>query len=188
MKKEFVIEEKIDQKFRLEKEKYSKPFLGALDYLVGELEKNLVNENRYKGVVKSYMDSIKTVYSTMYSEGYTEEDSKNESKILYLIKSDLHRELSKLNKRGLSKGDCLIVILNKLLEILDKFDESEQYHKGIQKVIGRLFDNIKTRSKNDSLFRFSNTIWEMMEKGYVGKYQSESFIAFPDKKEYRFQF
>lgn len=181
MKKDLMYQERIDENLRLSKSDSIRSIVGVMDYLVGELETNMNAEKRFRGIVLSYFNSIRSSYSEIYSE-YKDSDSKNESKMLFLLKPALHKELWRLNRKGLSRADSIIVLLHKIFGIVTKIDSSKEYIS-IGNLIQKLYDNIRTKSKSDSIFTFSNFIQNIISYGYVGKYELELFTAFPDKKE-----
>lgn len=165
---------------------YLSGLLDTMDYLILELESMLKEEGRFFGIVKSYYNSIHEAYSKIYSET-AEDDSEIYGKILYLFKPIFKSEFSFLsNSRHLSKADAVIVILHRMTDIM--IDLAEDYpHKNelktINKVVTRLYDNIRNRGKEASLFKFSNALRTFIDSGVVGKFTLEQFSFQDSPKE-----
>lgn len=189
MKKELVNMEKVDPSVRLKKGESIRYVMGTLDYMVGELEKNMKEEGRCRGIVLSYLDTMKSFYREFYDNFYVggEKDTEGEGKLMFLLKPIYHKELWRLNKRGLSRADAIITLLHKTLGFITKGSPFEEEASGFVGVIKKLFDNIKTRSKGDLMFSYSNAVQEIILKGYQGKYELEVFVAFPERPGCRVQ-
>jgi hypothetical protein len=86
----------------------------------------------------------------------------------------------------------VIVIIYRILDIIenDTVNEGFRYQRELgtlQKVIGKLFDNIRTRGKSDNLGSLTNLIREAMSAERYGKFQCDSLdlyhIEHPAPKE-----
>ena len=140
--------------------------------LLIDLQKLLKEENRYRGIVVSYFSSIVSSFS-----GIELNEDNTYGTILYLIKPLIITEYKKLRRRKVTKADCLIVLVKKLLEIPGTID-SYRYNKNIVsslKVITRLFDNIKNPGKKIGMGNTVEAIKSFLSQGITGKYSLSNF-------------
>ena len=135
----------------------------------------MIKEERCFGIVRSYWNSIEEAYDNIYKD----EDSSIEStsrRLCFLFKPSLVREFKWLSKsKHLSEADSLIVISHKILDILLEVSEEHKYKneiKTVHKVITRLFDNIRNRSKDVPLYQLANDVRTAINSGLTGKYES----------------
>jgi hypothetical protein len=167
------IEKRIDENITIPEDLFSSGLLDTTDFLCSSLKEFLNKEERFLGIVKSYINSMDRAYEN-FNKDLTDEESDIYGRILFLIKPLIVREFSRLRRKKLSEGDCVIVMIRKILTII-KEEVHEYTHmkevKTIMKVINRLYDNIRHRSKTDAMYNFSNQIRVLLKSGAVGKYQ-----------------
>lgn len=177
--KDFDLSIRVDIQFpEIPESTYAIGILDVIDFLVVDLTEQLKEENRCFGIVKSYLKSISDAYGKIYPD-VTEDDIEVYGRILYLLKPLLRKEFKRLVNKKLSHADSIICIIRKLLIIIEEVPEFI-YKKElgtIKKVIDRLYDNIRNRSKKDSLFNLANTIRTFMSEGKVGKYCLDKFTV-----------
>lgn len=178
------IQDRIDNGLKIETTLYISGLFDIIKFLYAELNDLLKEENRFFGIVKSYSNSIIESFNR-FNKTVTEEDIIIFGKILYLFRGNIHKEFKRLNSKGLSRADSVIVIINKLISIIDDVKESHPNTKEIRtvkKITQKLYDNIRNKSKLDPMYFFTNTIKECIIKGVVGKYQLDIF-SIEDKIE-----
>lgn len=180
-----IMLERCDSGMIVEKNTYITGLLDVVDYLITELKQQLGEENRYFGIVTSYFNSFSIAYDRIYKT-MPEEDFDIYGRILYLFKPSLRSEFSFLTKiRNLSPADACIVIVRKITQILLEVGEDHQSINEIRtlnKIITKLFDNIRGRGKDSALFNFSNSVRVFINSGKVGKFCLEQFSFTFDKK------
>lgn len=167
------IEKRIDENITISEDLFSSGLLDITDFLCSSLKEFLNKEERFLGIVKSYINSMDRAYE-YFNKDLTESDADIYGKVLFLLKPLIVREFLRLRRKKLSEGDCVILMIRKILNII-KEEVSEYSHmkevKTLLKIINRLFDNIKHRSKTDSMYNFSNQIRILLKSGAIGKYQ-----------------
>lgn len=170
------LERRVDSSIRVPVDQYSAGLLNMVDFLIVELEKFLERENRLKGIVKIYLNNLNTAFQKIYV-GRTIQDTEIFCKILYLFKPLLINEFKRLTKKKLSRADTVITIARKIvLILLEQKDFRYRSEAGtIEKVLGKLWENIRHRAKNDALFYLSLQIRNFMDQGKVGKYPLDNF-------------
>ncbi len=178
------LERRVDSSMRVPVDQYSVGLLNMVDFLIVELEKFLERENRLKGIVKIYLNNLNTAFQKIYV-GRTIQDTEVFCKILYLFKPLLVGEFKRLTKKRLSRADTVITIARKIvLIILEQKDFRYRAEAGtIEKVLGKLWENIRHRAKNDALFYLSLQIRNFMDQGKVGKYPLDNFQFLQTIKE-----
>ena len=172
------LEKRLDKEIQISEDMYSEGLLDITAFLYGELCKFLEEEGRFIGITKSYTHSIQESYSKI-NKTVTEEDIDTYGRLLYLYKPLLRKEFKRLKSNKLSSGDSVIVIINKILNIIfeektPRFRYTKEF-RTIRKIILKFYDNIRNPKKKDSLFFFSNTIKTYMESGKVGKFPLHQF-------------
>lgn len=156
-----------------DKQLYLTGIIDMADFIMADLRGYLVEEDRYFGIMKSYMKSIADAYSSIY--GDPDIDEEYFGKILSIHKPMLKREFQRLvYNRKLSKADSCITLLHKIYEIV--FDYPGYVHhketETIKKIIDKLWENIRGRSKYTSLFKMANIIRSNIEECKISKYSS----------------
>lgn len=178
------IERRVAEGIQLPEDLYLDGLLDMTSFLFTELVNFLEEENRYLGITKSYIHTV-TLTFIKINQSVKEEDIDVYGRILYLYKPLLKREFKRLKSKKLTSGDSVIVIINKILNIIiqDK-GQDFKFHKEVKtlkKIITKFFDNIKNRRKEDPLFILSNTIKEYKESGLIGKHSLNSFSFIDDQ-------
>lgn len=172
--------------------KYKEGIFDVCTYLLSEMKVFLEIENRYYGRVKSYMNNIRDAVKD--SEKKTnEEDFDTYGRILYILRPQIYKDFSRLGKKKLSPADRIIVIIHKILSILESIDLQDEIFKYereariINKVITKMYDNIRNRGKEDSLYYLTDLIIQSISQERFGKkiYDQLDLISieFPKPKE-----
>lgn len=160
---------------------YTSGLVRLVEYMLVDLNDLLEKEGRRFGIVLSYLDSI---YQECKKMELSSDDETSE-RIIYLFKPLVIVEFKKLCRKHLSKADSVITLLKKLLEIISEVEDFP-YQKEItslQKIIEKLWDNIRNKSKLTGLDSFEETIKEYMEEGVVGKYSAEKFSILEEEEK-----
>lgn len=137
-------------------EKYQEGILDICDFLIVDLKKFMIEEDRFKYRVVSFFDKLREVYSDVHKE-INEEDIDIYGRVLYNIKRSLESEFKKLRDKKMSSADCIICILMKLISISESYDEKTPDFKfkssrdQIKEIISILFNNIRHFAKHDKL-------------------------------------
>ena len=175
-KKEFDLSQRVGSGEPIELNLYLSGLLDVVEYLCIDLEDLLAQENRKFGIVKSYINSIRGAFKKA-NEDVCEEDLEVYGKILYLYKPLLKKNFTRLVSRGLSPADADICIIRKILLILEETESFSKLREAmtVKKVITKLYDNIRNRAKEDSLYIMANTIRTYMDKGLIGKHNLDTF-------------
>lgn len=165
------INKRIDTSITINEDLFHCGLLDATDFLCSSLKIFLENEGRYLGIVKSYISSLDLAYEK-FNEFLNENESDIYGRILYLIKPIILKEFGRLKSKKLSEGDCVILIIKKIVSIIEE-SESFSHNKElrtISKIINRFYNNIKNKNKKDVMFNFTNQIKTLRNKGCIGKY------------------
>lgn len=175
-----IVEKRIHPDIVVSEVLFAEGLFDTVGFLYSELKAALEEENRFFGIVKSYALSIDQAFYR-FNSSTNEDDIEIYGRILYLCKPSFLSEFKKLRNKRLTAGDCLIVIINKLLEVISNVEgfSHKKELKTVRKIFTKLFDNIKNKNKKDSMYSLFNTIKELMSRGAVGKYISED-INFSD--------
>ena len=149
----------------------------TLKTMMPELERYLSEEGRYFGVMIPYINTINGSFKTLFTPELLKEEEIYQ-RITFLYKPILIKEFKKLGGKRVSKADRLITIFHKVLNVIL---ETEDYPgnkevKNINKIITKLFNNIRNTSKNSSLYSLVNFIRKYKELGYIGKYPMKTLI------------
>ena len=156
---------------------YAAGLLDVVNFLVVDLWKQLEDENRLRGIVKTYQRKVNTALEGTSYCGYSESEILLFGKILYLHKGLLRKEFSRLVARKLSQADASITIIRRLLNIILEVEDVNNRSdiEKIKEVIDSLWNYIKNRSKNDSLFNLADTVKTNLNLGNLGKYALDEF-------------
>ena len=84
-----TLDDRVDQDIFIDIETYGIGLLYLLDYLLLDLQYLLEEEGRYRGICKSYMDSIE---NAILNVDWIEEDMEIYEKILFLFRPLFQRE------------------------------------------------------------------------------------------------
>lgn len=155
---------------------YAAGLLDVVNFLEADLWGQLEEENRLRGIVKTYQKKINTAFSKINSST-TESDILLFGKILYLHKGLLRKEFNRLTTKRLSPADASITIIRRLLSVILEVEdiEGKAEVESIKEVIDNLWEYIKNRSKNDSLFNLADVVKTNLNKGSLGKYALDEF-------------
>jgi len=155
---------------------YAAGLLDVVNFLEADLWGHLEEENRLRGIVKTYQKKINTAFSKINSST-TESDILLFGKILYLHKGLLRKEFNRLTTKRLSPADATITIIRRLLSVILEVEdiEGKAEVESIKEVIDNLWEYIKNRSKNDSLFNLADIVKTNLNKGSLGKYALDEF-------------
>lgn len=155
---------------------YAAGLLDVVNFLEADLWGQLEEENRLRGIVKTYQKKINTAFSKINSST-TESDILLFGKILYLHKGLLRKEFNRLTTKRLSPADATITIIRRLLSIILEVEDLEckTEVESVKEVIDNLWEYIKNRSKNDFLFNLADVVKTNLNKGSLGKYALDEF-------------
>ena len=165
------IDKRIDKDITINEDLFLSGLLDITDFLLVSLKVFLEKEGRFLGIVKSYMSSIDIAFEK-FNNCLEDEDYEIFEKLLYLLKPIIIKEFNRLRRKKISEGDCVILIMRKLLNIIEENSEYSYKRevKTILKIINKLFNNIRNKGKKDAMYNFSNQIKILKSSGYIGKY------------------
>lgn len=168
------LEKRIDRSRTISPDVYYSALLNLSEDITNTLQEYLINEGRFKGLAKSYVNSMWDTFTDINIE-VSKEDEDSFHRVIYLFKDSIVKEFKSLHiRKHLSLGDCLIVILKRMYEvILESVPEDYVYTRRIKtllKLITKFFDNIKNRKKTSNLFPLSNDLKYGISTGYIGKH------------------
>lgn len=172
------IEKRIAENIQVPEDMYLEGLLDITGSLFSELTQFLENEHRYIGITKSYIHTVKLTIERI-DQSVRPEDIEIYGRILYLYKPFLKKEFKRLRNKKLTAGDSVIVIINKIIEIIVQEKKQDfRFHKEVRtlrKIISKFFENIRNKKKEDPLYSLSNAIKEYKDSGSVGKYPLDVF-------------
>lgn len=178
-----TIEKRILPDVTVSEEVYIGGLLDVTGFLCSELMQFLIEEDRYFGISKSYMNSINDAL-TKINEDVTDEDLDIYEKILFLYKPLIIKEFNRLKSKSISSGDSTIILIKKIIEIITGHEYKHNREiRTIRKIINKFFDNIKHKRKTDPMYNFANTIKTYMESGTIGKFNLDHISLKPTKVE-----
>jgi hypothetical protein len=165
------IDKRIDKDITINEDLFLSGLLDITDFLLVSLKAFLEKEGRFLGIVKSYMSSIDIAFEK-FNNCLEDEDYEIFAKLLYLLKPIIIKEFNRLRRKKISEGDCVILIMRKLLNIIEENSEYSYKRevKTILKIINKLFNNIRNKGKKDVMYNFSNQIKILKSSGNIGKY------------------
>lgn len=180
------LEKRIQKDLNIAEPVYLDGLLDITQTLVLELEKLLDTEGRKFGIMISYLDSMFEAF-TKAEEGVEESTYEIYEKILYLYKPLILKEYRKLRRRNLSKADCIIVILKRVLEVITEKPDWEHVKNArtIHKIVTKLFDNIRNTGKKASLSSLTGYIENYLDLGVVGKYRLDHISIEEEETKYQ---
>jgi len=183
----FNLEKRIAENKTISTTDWNESLFDVCSFLLTELQSYMEKEGRNFGIVKSYFNSIREAISK-FNNGVSEESINKYGSVLFLLKPILSSSFKKLNLRGLSEADSIIVVINKILSTIDRDDCIHKHEvETVSKVIENLWNNIRNKQKFSSLNFLVNTIKEFREKGYTGKACSDEFSFVIEKKKERIE-
>lgn len=173
-------------------EQYCEGIYDICSFLYTEMVYFLEKENRYYGKVKSFMNNIRDAFQSS-NQKISEEDIEIYGRVLYIVRFQIYKDFTRLGQKKLSPADRIIVLIKNLLDLSDNIiinrDEYkfEKETRTIKKVIYRMFENIRNRGKEDSLYTLSNLINQSITDEKYGKISYNTFdlvsIEYPKPKE-----
>lgn len=178
------IKRRSDWKEKVEDYKlYTDALLNLVGELVNQLQKKLTQENRFKGMAKSYINSMWDAMIDICPE-ISEDEEIAYHRILYLFKKTIQREYSGLVlHRRLSQGDATITILLRVLEsITERISDDYPWVrkvKTLEKLSRKFYDNIKNPKKEVQLVDLSDGIKECWRRGKIGRFTTRK-LELPD--------
>lgn len=151
---------------------YQCGIMWILSLMFRDLVEQLSNEGRCFGIVKSYINSIQGAYGKIDLL-----DEEIYRKILYIFKPSILKEHKRLTHRHLSPADSNICLMKKISSILTEDPEFKYYKEvgTILKILTKLHDNIRNRSKRDNLYSLSVSIRSYIGSGILGKHEVGKF-------------
>lgn len=158
--------------------------LDIVQFLCIDLKVLLNDEGRYFGIMPIYISRIERTFEIL-NENDTPEDLNNYARILYLFKPLIRKEYKKLRQRKVTRADCVITIVKKILEIVLEDPDFPHYKeiKKMYKIFVKLFNNIKNNGKNYSLFKLSENIKKYLRSGQVGKYATLQYSIIDEENQ-----
>lgn len=174
-------------------EQYREGIYDICSFLYSEMKYFLEKENRYYGKVKSFMNNLRDAFQSS-DQKITEDDLEVYGRVLYIVRFQIYKDFSRLGQKRLSAADRIIVIIKKLLDLSENIpiESEEEYRferetRTIKKVITRMFENIRNRAKEDSLYTLSNLVTQSVSEEKYGKISYNTFdlisIEYPKPKE-----
>lgn len=179
-----MIKDREDKTIRLTEFEYLRSLLYIVSFLFNDLEKLLFFEGRYFGITVIYMKIVRNSYRKI-KEDDTTQDLENFGRVLYLFKPSIMREYKKLRRRHVSEADCVIAIIKKILDIIIQDNDNPYYKniKSLQKLITKLYDNIRNNGKSASMYSLVSNIKNYMNSGVVGKYPLTHFSVIDEERK-----
>ena len=179
-----TLDDRVDQDILIDIETYGIGLLYLLDYLLLDLRYLLEEEGRYRGICKSYMDSIE---NAILNVDWVDDDKEIYEKILFLFRPLFQKEWKRLQKkRHLSPGDSLKIKIKKVLSIIKDVNPDNEYIRSIntiKKIIDKLFENIRNKKKDDNLFNLGTQLRTFIGEGKIGKFPLKRFSVIPKEIE-----
>lgn len=149
--------------------KVKEGILDICQYLRLEMIRFLDEEGRNRGTVKSYMNNLKSIFERMNQE-VSEEDCDIYDHVLAALRGQIYSDFKRLLKKRLSMADCIIVIMKRILDTTKSIDTIQDFRftrelDSVLKVITKLYDNIRNRGKEDSLYLMKSTVEKLIYSG-----------------------
>ena len=142
--------------------------------LFAELRTYLEEENRSFGIVTSYIKSLRSAYKDFNNDFQTEESMETLGKTIYLYKPLIIGDFRKLCQKRLSKADSIITLMKRITDVILEISGNNYNHlrevRTINKIITKLFDNIRNNGKNIKLNLLVDSIKKYTTFGQTGKY------------------
>lgn len=187
----FNLDKRVQLDVNINDSEWMDGLIDITQFLFTELKTLLRDENRFFGIVPTYFKELQTSYNSFNEAYINESDIDRLGRILYLIKPVIISEYRKLCQRKLSKADSVITIYKKIIDLLININEenSDYNHlkeiKNINKIITKLFNNIRNNGKNSSLINLTDSIKKYMKDGLIGRMSLHelSFKESEQKKE-----
>jgi hypothetical protein len=156
----------------MDEQTYLTCLLWTVKYMFLDFQNLMEKEGRNFGIVKSYDQSIEQAF-----EKIDKHFEDIEGKVLYLLKAAYRQEFRRLTEKRLSPADSSICIMRKVLSIIEEYSDFEYLKETetIMRVLEKLYNNIRTYSKKDSLFFFGDIIRRCIKEKLIGEYFTDKF-------------
>lgn len=166
---------------------YQEGIFDICEFLIVELTEFLKEEGRYKYRMLDYIKSIRDEFNKAH-EVETEEDINIYGRVLYVINRSIIKDYQRLRIRRLSPADSVLCIILKLINVSESLEGENRFTEeqtNVKKIIQKLYDNIRNKSKYDHLWKIENTIRESVEIKKWGTLSLDDFslrkIEHPEK-------
>lgn len=166
---------------------YQEGIFDICEFLIVELTEFLKEEGRYKYRMLDYIKSIQDEFNKAH-EVETEEDINIYGRVLYVINRSIIKDYQRLRIRRLSPADSVLCIILKLINVSESLEGENRFTEeqtNVKKIIQKLYDNIRNKSKYDHLWKIENTIRESVEIKKWGTLSLDDFslrkIEHPEK-------
>lgn len=158
--------------------------LDIVQFLCIDLRVLLISEDRYFGIMPIYMKKLERTFEILNKDD-TPEDLDNYARILYLFKPLIGKEYKKLRQRKVTRADCVITLIKKILEIVLEDPDFPHYKevKKMHKIFVRLFNNIRNNGKNYNLFKLSENMKKYLNSGQVGRYPAPQYSILDEENK-----
>lgn len=157
---------------------YLEGLFNIVDSMCRDMRDLMAEEDRCFGIVRSYLSSIRSTFSDTFKD-VVDEDLDLFGRIMYVLKPFLQKDLYRLIRKGLSPADSIICLIRKVLIIMDNSCKDDYYLKRkikiVLKIINKLYDNIRNKAKEDTIFILSNTIHSCIEEQKIGRAPFKTF-------------
>lgn len=163
---------RVNKKEIIGKPLYAEGVFDILSFLFVDLWELMKEENRFFGIIPVYKQNIQRSFNKVNSSITNfDDDIEVYGKILYLFKPIILKDYRRLCSKHLSKADAVIVLINKISEILENtpWFEHKSELKDIRKIVEKLFSNIRNNAKKADLLPLISSINYYMEQGWIGK-------------------
>lgn len=158
---------------KIKKEKISKELhvagvLTVIANLVSDLEELLEEEGRYHGTPVKYVNELEKIFRTIFLDA---DKISIYNEVKYLYKPLLSVEFNFLKKRKVTSADCVIIILQRLLEQLETYEwcEWRDQLKNCKDIVYKFYNNIRNPAKNSKLIYLISNMVSLVDMGASGK-------------------
>ncbi len=156
---------------------YQEGIFDICEFLIVELTEFLKEEGRYKYRMLDYIKSIRDEFNKAHKVE-TEEDINIYGRVLYVINQSIIKDYQRLRIRRLSPADSVLCIILKLINVSESLEGENRFTEeqaNVKKIIQKLYDNIRNKSKYDHLWKIENTIRESVERKKWGTLSLDDF-------------
>lgn len=178
-----------ENKLTLTPGEYCEALLDICQFLHCEMKYFLECDGRFRGAAKTFWCNMREAWKRM-NLSVSEEDIEKYGRVLFILRSTVYKEFSRLKNRKLSSADRIIVIIKKTLELAKEYSpEDFRFKRELEsayKANLKMFENIRNWGKKDSLFTYSNKIHHIIDEKRLGNYALDDFdlyhVEFPKPK------
>ena len=118
-----------ENKTTLSSGEYCEALLDICQFLHCEMQYFLECDGRFRGGAKTYWCNMREAWKKM-NRSVTEEDIELYGQILFILRSSIYKEFSRLKVKRLSAADRIIVIIKKTIEIAKEYMKTCWYMGG----------------------------------------------------------